>query len=155
MMKNNKGSVLASCVMLIGGIVLVLTILGIAVFEQMTTSVFHEIKNDLYMINRNVLLSIKRDYMGEDIYDFYEKDVGKLVKEEIKKLWNADVSIDTEKGFVQNVELIDAKIVNKKSELEIQTVLKIKMRAIVFKKFFKDNLTFTVKENTKIRKMER
>lgn len=120
-MKNDNGSVLASSVMLIGGIALVLTILGIAVFEQMTTSVFHEIKNDLYMINRNVLLSIKRDYMGEDIYDFYEKDVGELVKEEIKKLWNADVSVDTEKGFIQKAELLEAKIVNKKTELEIQT----------------------------------
>ena len=74
-MKDNKGSVLASSVMLFGGIVLILTILGIALFEQITTGVFHEIKNDLYMINRNVLLSIKREYMGEDIYDFYEKEV--------------------------------------------------------------------------------
>lgn len=154
-MRNNKGSVLASSIMLIGGIALVLTILGIAVFEQMTTSVFHEIKNDLYMINRNVLLSIKRDYMGEDIYDFYEKDVGELVKEEIKKLWNTDVSVDTERGFIQKVDLLEAKIVNKKSELEIQTTLKLNLRAIVFKSFFKDNLVFTVKENTKIRKMER
>ncbi len=57
-MKDNKGSVLASSVMLFGGIVLILTILGIALFEQITTGVFHEIKNDLYMINRNVLTAI-------------------------------------------------------------------------------------------------
>lgn len=154
-MKDNKGSVLASSAMLFGGIVLILTILGIALFEQITTGVFHEIKNDLYMINRNVLLSIKREYMGEDIYDFYEKEVEELVKNEIKKLWNADVSVDTAKGFVQKVDVLEAKIFNKKSELEINTVLKLQLRALVFKEFFKDNLVFTVRENTKIRKMER
>lgn len=154
-MKDNRGSVLASSIMLGGGIVLILTILGIALFEQITTGIFHDIKNDLYMINRNVLLSINREYMGEDIYDFYEKEVEELVEEEIKKLWNADVSIDTEKGFVQKVDVIEAKIFNRKSELEISTVLKLQLRALVFKEFFSDKLVFTVKENTKIRKMER
>lgn len=154
-MRNNKGSVLASSVMLLGGIVLILTILGIALFEQITTGVFHEIKNDLYMINRNVLLSIKREYMGEDVYDFYEKEVEDLVKKEIKKLWNADVSTDTEKGFVQRVEVLEAQIFNKKTELEISTVLRLQLRPLIFKEFFKDKLDFNVKENTKIRKMER
>lgn len=154
-MKNNKGSVLASFIMLLGGMVLILIILGIALFEQITTGIFHEIKNDLYMINRNVLLSIRREYMGEDVYDFYEKEVEDLVEKEIKKLWNADVSIDTEKGFVQKADVLEAKIINKKSELEINTVLKLQLRALVFKEFFKDNLVFTVREITKIRKMER
>ena len=154
-MKNNKGSVLASSIMLLGGMVLILTILGIALFEQITTGIFHEIKNDLYMINRNVLLSIRREYMGEDVYDFYEKEVEDLVEKEIKKLWNADVSINTEKGFVQKVDILESKIFNKKAELEINTILKLQLRPLIFKGIFKDNLVFTVREITKTSKMER
>ena len=74
-MRTNKGSILAASLMLFGGIAMLLVFAGIGIFEQITTGVFHNIKNDLYMINRNVLFSLQRDMLGEDEYDFYEKEV--------------------------------------------------------------------------------
>lgn len=150
---NNKGSVLASSIMLFGGIVVILVFTGIGLFQQITIGMFHNIKNDLYMVNRNVLLSIDRDMMGEDQYDFYEKEVKELVEEEIKRLWNADVSRDTEYGIIQRIDVIEANIINKKNELEIKTILKIQLRPVIFRNVFKDKLVFTTKEVTKVRKM--
>lgn len=150
---NNKGSILASAIMLFGGIVLILIFTGIALFEQTTIGLFHNIKNDLYMINRNVLLSIKRDMLGEDQYDFYEKEVKLLVEEEIKRLWNIDVSKDTGHGIIKKVDVIEAKIINRNKELEIQSILEIYLRPVIFKGMFDSKLKIRTKEVTRIKKM--
>ena len=152
-MKSNKGSVLAASLMLFGGIAIILVFTGIGLFQQITAGVFHNIKNDLYMVNRNVLLSLQRDMIGEDQYDFYEKEVKGLVEEEIKRLWSTDVSKDTEYGIIERVDVLDAKVINKKNELEIESILKIQLRPVVFKKLFKDKLVFNTKEVTKVKKM--
>lgn len=153
MVRDNKGSVLASSLMLFCGIVIILVFFGIALFQQITVGVFHDIKNDLYMINRNVLLSLQRDLMGEDVYDFYEKEVKNLVEEEVKRLWNIDVSSDTRYGIIKRVDIIEAKIINKKSELIINSKLKISLRPIVFSGLFKDSLVFATNESAKVIKM--
>lgn len=153
MMKSNKGSVLAASIMLFGGIAILLVFIGIALFQQMIIGIFHNVKNDLYMINRNVLLSINHDMMGEDEYDFYEKDVVRLIEEEIKRLWNADVSQDTEQGVIQRIDIIDAKIINKKNELEIESLFKIQLRPIIFRNVFKDKFAFRTKEVLQVKKM--
>ena len=152
-MKNNKGSMLAASLMLFGGIVIILFFTGISLFQQINIGIFHDIKNDLYMINRNVLLSLQRDLMGEDRYDFYEKEVKFLVEEEIKRLWNIDVSKDTETGIIEKVEVIEAKVINKKTELEIESTLKIYLRPMIFRKLFHDKLVFYTKEVSSVKKM--
>lgn len=152
-MKNNSGSVLAATIMLFGGICLILLFCGISLFQQITIGIFHNVKNDLYMINRNVLFSLQRDLMGEDQYDFYEKEVKLLIEEEIKRLWNIDVSRDTDHGVIERVDIVEAKVINKKNELEIESILKIRLRPIIFRELIEDKLIFYAKEITKVKKM--
>lgn len=152
-MSNNKGSVVLSCLMLFCGVAVIIMFTAVAAYQQMIVGVMHNIKNDLYMVNRNVLLALERDSMGEDNYGFYEKDVKGLIQDEIKRLWNTDVSCNTEHGIIDRADVLEAKIINKNKEMEIETKLKIKLKPLIFSEVLTDKLVFQTKESTKIRKM--
>jgi len=154
-MINNKGNI-SFGVILFGVIVLMFLIFfGTALFEIATTGEFHEIKNDLYLINRNVLMALSRDVMGEDINGFYEEDVKKLIAEEIRRLWNIDVSRDLEHGRFIRVDINRAKIINEDNKMYIESELYIKLRPVILGSILKDCLSFTTVEKVKVEKMRR
>ena len=152
---NNRGNIIAGLVLFWLVILLFLTFFGTALFEILITGELHEITNDLYLINRNVLMALSHDLMGEDINSFYEEDVKKLVEEEIKRQWNIDVSCDTEYGKIARVDIIDAKIINEKDKMYIETELNIKLRPVLFNSILKDKLCFNTIKRVKVEKMRR
>lgn len=154
-MKNNRGNI-SFAVILFGVIVLLFLIfLGTALFEIITIGEFHEIKNDLYLINRNVLMALSRDIMGEDINAFYEDNVKELIAEEIKRLWNIDVSCDLGQGRFIRVDINSAKIINEDDKMYIESELNIKLRPVILGAVLKDSLNFTTMEKVKVEKMRR
>jgi len=154
-MKNNRGNI-SFTVALFGVIVLLFLIFfGTALFEIITIGEFHEIKNDLYLINRNVLMALSRDVMGEDINAFYEDNVKELIAEEIKRLWNIDVSCDLGQGRFIRVDINSAKIINEDDKMYIESELNIKLRPVILGAVLKDSLNFTTMEKVKVEKMRR
>lgn len=152
-MIKNKGNIAFSILLFWSMILIFLTFLGVGLFQIVITGELHEIKNDLYLINRNVLMAIRHDLMAEDINSFYEKDVKKLVEEEIKRLWNIDVSCVLPDGKFVLVEVKEAKIVNENDVMFIESFLNIKLRPIIFREFLEDKLTFSTIERVKVEKM--
>lgn len=148
---KNKGEIVSSLMLLFGITAVLVFWLGIASFEIIYTSFFHEIKNDIYMINRNVLLSLTRYSMGEDRSDFYS-NAEEMIEKEIKKLWNVDVSGISETGYVRSAKIEKVNLTVSENELIIDTTLKLTLNSFVFKNSVKDSLTFCVREKTKIRK---
>ena len=153
-MKNN-GNIIAGLILFWLVILLFLTFFGVSLFEIVITGELHEITNDLYIINRNVLMALSHNLMGEDINSFYEEDVKKLVEEEIKRQWNIDVSCDTEFGKISRVEIIEAKIINEKDKMYIESELNIKLRPVLFNSVLKDKLCFSTIKRVKVEKMRR
>ncbi|MBQ8043053.1 MAG: hypothetical protein IJ272_02750, partial [Clostridia bacterium] len=88
---SNKGSVYVGILLFYVFLFMFFMFFCIAVFQTIITGELNNIKNDMYLINRNVLMSLNRDTMGEDQNAFYEQNVKRLVEEEIKRQWNADV----------------------------------------------------------------
>lgn len=152
-MRKGRGSVAASLILFMIIVLIFLVFLGVALFQIVITGQLHEIKNDIYLINRNVLLSLQHDLMGEDINSFYEKDVKKLIEEEIKRLWNVDVSCDLDKGKFKFVEVLEAKIINEDDKMFIESCLNIKLRPVVFGTLLEDKLSFSTRERLKVEKM--
>jgi len=152
-MKKNKGSISAILILFSGFIMLFMLFFGVALFEIVITGELHEIKNDLYLINRNVLMALNHEVMGEDINSFYELEVKKLVEEEIKRLWNVDVSSDTTDGKFAKIDVIDAKIVDDDKRMYIESLFRINLRPVLFGEILKDKLVFIAKERVKVEKM--
>jgi len=151
---RNKGNIYIGALIFYVFLFLFFMFFGIAIFQITITSELHNIKSDMYLINRNVLLALQRDIMGEDKNSFYEQDVKKLVEEEIKRLWNADVSCITERGFVYKVNVKSAYITNEKEKMYIESVFNIELRPIVFREILQGKLVFDVEESVKVEKMK-
>jgi len=151
---RNKGSIYSGILLFYVFLLIFLMFFGIAVFQIIITGELTGIKNDMYLINRNVLMSLERDVMGEDQNSFYEKNAKKLIEEEIKRQWNADVSRVTDKGFIYKVDVTDAKIVNSEDKMYIESVLDIELRPIIFSEALKGKLVFKAKESVKAEKMK-
>lgn len=151
---NNKGSVYAGLLIFFVILVIFLLFFGVTAYKTIIMGELHTIKNDLYMINRNVLLALQRDVMGEDINSFYEQDVSSRIKEEIKRLWNVDVSCVTERGFIKRVDVESAKIINDANRIYIESILDIQLRPVIFESILKDKLIFKSKEIVKVEKMK-
>ena len=151
---SNKGSAYAGILVFYVFLFIFFMFFGITVFQIVITGEMSSIKNDMYLINRNVLLSLERELMGEDINSFYEEDVKKLVKDEIKRQWDIDVSRVTKKGFIYKVDIEDAKIVSLADKMYIETTLKIEIRPIVFSNLLKDKLIFNSYESVRVEKMK-
>ncbi len=151
---KNKGSIYAGILIFYILLFIFFVLFGTAVFQIVITAELHNIKNDMYLINRNVLMSLQRDVMGEDSNAFYEKDVKKLIEDEIKRQWNADVSRVTEKGFIYKVEVNNAKIVNTDDKMYIESLLDIELRPIVFQSMLNGKLKFMASEKVKVEKMK-
>ncbi len=151
---NNRGSVYGGVLMFYSIMFIFFILFGVTAFQSIFISEMHNIKNDLYLINRNVLLALQRDIMGEDVYAFYEQDVKNMVEEEIKRQWDVDVSCITEKGPIEQVDVLSAKIINEKNKMYIESILNVKMRPVLFQEALKDVLSFKTKEIVKVEKMK-
>jgi len=151
---SNRGSVYAGALIFYVIMFIFLMFFGITSYKTIITGQLHTIKNDLYLINRNVLLALQRDAMGEDKASFYEQDVANRIKEEIKRLWNIDVSSVTERGIIKKVDIESAKIINSDNKMYIESELKIQLRPVIFQDFLKDKLIFYTKEMVKVEKMK-
>lgn len=151
---SNKGSTYASMLAFCMILLMFFVFFGITIFQLIITAELTTIKNDMYLINRNVLMSLHREKMGEDEIGFYEQDVKKLISEEIKRQWNADVSRITRAGFIYKVDVCEAKIVNLKDKMYIKSVLDIELRPIIFKKALNGKLKFKANESVKVEKMK-
>lgn len=152
-MKKNRGSISAILILFSGFIILFIVFFGVALFEIVVTGELHEIKNDLYIVNRNVLMALNHSYMGEDVNSFYEQDVDKLIEEELKRLWNVDVSQSLRDNKFANVQVLSAKISGDESKRYIETSFKISLRPVLFSKILNNKLVFVTKERVKVEKL--
>jgi len=153
-MSCNKGNIYAALLISMVIIFVFLMFFGMIAYKTIILGELHTIKNDLYLINRNVLQSLQRDVMGEDINEFYEQEVKVKIEEEIKRQWNADVSLVTEKGFIRKIDVESAKIISNGQKMYIESVLNIQLRPIIFQDVLKDKLIFIAKEVVKVEKMK-
>ena len=150
---SNKGSVYVGILLFYVFLFMFFMFFCIAVFQTIITGELNNIKNDMYLINRNVLMSLNRDTMGEDQNAFYEQNVKRLVEEEIKRQWNADVSCVTENGFVYKVEVDSAKIISLEDKMYIESILDIELRPVIFQDILNGKLKFKANESVKVEKM--
>ena len=154
MLEQNKGSILAHLMMLLGVLFILLLFVAIILYQYVLTNIFHETKNNLYMVNRNVLIALNREQMGLDENSFYQSKVESLVEKEIERLWGIKVGKEERSGIIRKLCIEDVRIRYEDKKMYICSEIEVSLNPFIFCDALKDKLKFKVIEETKIEKMK-
>lgn len=162
--KSQRGSITLPI-----GIMIFLTLIFMMIFfviisKSTVNMVLHEIRSDLYLITKNAVFAIQRDLMGEDISCLYEDELEELIEKGIIKSWNLDDRLRRGKGLIEQAKIsevlviedgeqdpITKKVVN---ELTVHTVIKVKVKLLIFRSLLDDKSEFEFHTDLQINKIK-
>lgn len=124
----------------------------IIISKSMVNMVLHEIRSDLYLINRNAIFAIQKDLMGEDISCLYEEDLTELIEEGMIVSWGLDNKLKNGKGLIEQAKIKDILVLEEgdfdpvkkllNEELTVHTVIKVKVKPVIFKSMLENKCEF-------------
>ncbi|MBE5813205.1 MAG: hypothetical protein E7314_06100 [Clostridiales bacterium] len=163
-LKKENGSIMFPVGVMVFLILIFMFIFFIVVSKSTVNMVLHEIRSDLYLINQNAIFAIQKDLMGEDISCLYEGELETLIAQGIKKSWELDGRLKNGQGLIKEAKIKNVLVleegdldpVDKKlsDTLMVHTVIKVKIKPVIFESLLKDKSEFEFHTDLHIEKIE-
>ena len=163
-LKKEKGSILFPVGVMVFLILIFMFLFFIVVSKSAVNMVLHEIRSDLYLINQNAIFAIQKDLMGEDISCLYEGELETLIANGMENSWGLDSRLKNGRGLIEEAKIKsilvleegDLDPVNKElsDSLMVHTVIKVKVKPVIFESLIKDKSEFEFHTDLQIKKIE-
>lgn len=163
LLKKEKGSIIFPVGVMVFLILIFMFLFFIIVSKSTVNMVLHEIRSDLYLINQNAIFAIQKDLMGEDISCLYEEELKTLITNGMKQSWGLDGRLQNGQGIIKGAEIKsivvleegDVDPVDKKmsDSLMVHTVIKAKVKPVIFESLLKDKSEFEFHTDLQIKKI--
>lgn len=162
--KSQKGSITLPVGIMIFLVLIFMMIFFVIVSKSAVNMVLHEIRSDLYLITKNAVFAIQRDLMGEDISCLYEDELEELIKNGIINSWNLDDRLKSGKGLIQQAKICEVLVIEAGEqdevtgkivdELTVHTVIKVKIKLLIFRSLLEDKSEFEFHTDLRINKIK-
>ena len=161
--KQENGSITFSVGIMVFLLLIFMVLFFIIVSKSTMNMVLHEIRSDLYLINRNAIFAIQKDLMGEDINYLYNDELRALIKDGIIASWNLDNKLKNGQGLIAEANIGQVLVIEEgeidfvkkelSEELKVHTVIKVKVKPVIFQSLLKDKNEFEFHTDIPIRKI--
>ena len=161
---TNKGNSFIIGVIFVALIIIILFFIC-AVFVGETNSILYNIKLDMYSINKSAIISVNKGITSRQKDISYNKsDYLSYFKEMIKKNYNLDDNLSNPGGLIQKVDIVDYEIYKKgkrdkytdekHNDVAIHSVIKVRIKPVLFEEALKDKFVFDIHEDVSLNKVE-
>lgn len=162
-LKEGKGSITFPVGIMVFLILIFMFLFFIIVSKSTVNMVLHEIRSDLYLINQNAIFAIQKDLMGEDISCLYEGELETLIADGMKKSWGLDSRLKNGKRLIKEAEIKNVLVLEEgdldpvdkelRDSLMLHTVIKVKVKPVIFESLLKDKSEFEFHTDLQIKKI--
>ena len=161
---SNEGNSFIIGIVIVALIIIVLFFVC-AVFVGETNSILYNIKLDMYSINKSAIISVNKGVTSRQRGISYDKsEYLAYFKEMIKKNYNLDDNLSNSNGLIQKVDIIDYEIYKrgkrdkytdqKLQDTTIHSVIKVRIKPILFENILKEKFVFDIHEDVTLNKVE-
>lgn len=164
LLKKERGSIIFPVGIMVFLLLIFMFLFFVVVSKSTFNMVLHEIRSDLYLISRNAIFAIQKDLMGEDISCLYEGEIEDLIYEGIRTSWELDGRLKNGQGLIKEAKIKNVLVlgdgdldpVDKEisEELMVHTVIKVKVKPVIFKSLLEDKSEFEFHTDLQIDKIE-
>ena len=164
LLKKEKGSIVFPVGVMVFLLLIFMFLFFIVVSKSTFNMVLHEIRSDLYLINQNAIFAIQKDLMGEDISCLYEAELEDLIAEGIKTSWELNGRLKNGQGLIKEAKIKSVIVLEEgdldptdkeiSEELMVHTVIKVKVKPVIFQSSLEDKSEFEFHTDLKIDKIE-
>lgn len=162
-LKEEKGSIMFPVGVMVFLILIFMFLFFIIVSKSTFNMVLHEIRSDLYLINQNAIFAIQKDLMGEDISCLYEGELETLIADGMKQSWELDTRLQNGQGLIRGAEIKNVLVLEAgeldpvdktlSDSLMVHTVIKVKVKPVIFESLLKDKREFEFHTDLQIKKI--
>lgn len=162
-LKKENGGIIFPVGIMVFLLLIFLFLFFIVISKSRMNMVLHEIRSDLYMINRNAIFAVQKDLMGEDLTYLYESELEDWIKDGIISSWGLDNKLKNGRGLIQSAKINQVFVLEEgdfdpvKKELSdslvVHTVIKVKVKPVIFQSLLEDKNEFEFHTDLQIKKM--
>ena len=162
-LKEEKGSIMFPVGVMVFLILIFMFLFFTIVSKSTVNMVLHEIRSDLYLINQNAIFAIQKDLMGEDISCLYEGELETLIADGMKQAWKLDTRLQNGQGLIRGAEIKNVLVLEAgeldpvdktlSDSLMVHTVIKVKIKPVIFESLLKGKCEFEFHTDLQIKKI--
>lgn len=164
LLKNERGSITFPVGVMFFLMLIFMFLFFIVVSKSTMNMVLHEIRSDLYLINRNAIFAIQKDLMGEDLSYLYEGELEELISDGIKTSWELNGRLKNGQGLIEEAKIENIVVIEEgdldpvdkeiSEELMVHTVIRVKVKPVIFRSLLEDKSEFEFHTDLQIDKIE-
>ena len=161
---NNKGNSAMIGILFVAVIIIIIFFIC-AIFVGETNSILYNIKLDMYSINKSAIVAVNKGITSRTRSINYDKnEYLDYFRKMIKKNYNLDDNLINPHGLIQEVNIVDYEICKKGKkdsytneklkDATIHSVIKVKIKPIIFEDLLKDKFVFYIHEDVALNLVE-
>ena len=162
-LRKESGEILTISLIFIS-IAITIMILILSVFISHVNSILYNLKVDMYALNRSAIISVNKGKSSVDDFSYNMNAYKNEFLKGLKKNYSLNDNLENDDKLISRIKIIEYKIYEtgeKDSYTNIRcnnrvvhTILEVKIKPIILKKFFENIFVFTVHEDVVLNSMK-
>ena len=143
---------------------MIIVVFAFSVFVSHINSVLYNLKIDMYALNRSAIIAVNKGKTSIDDFSYDLKTYKKEFVSGLKQNYSLNESLENNEKRISKIEILEYEILeedkkdsytNKRCDSRVlHTVIEVKIRPIVFVKFFEEIFVFTIHEDVALNSLK-